>query len=721
MKKTLKLTLLSDMCVSDGGVYNSSLDADVCYDEYGFPFIPAKRIKGCLRECALELNDWGKSIDIEGLFGNRGNKGASLRIGNAYPEDYERKKECAVQNQQAQLFHPQNILNHYSYIRTQTSINYETGAAEDNSLRTMRVVNKDCVFKADIEFDGKYENELRDCCAILANMGMNRTRGLGEVEAALEDSEQTDHSRKADLTEGADWLEYSVYLDEPVICKSINKGEAETLDYIEGSKILGIIAQRLGEENKDIADFMKERLYCTNAYITYDDKRCVEVPASYYSIKNDSKHYTNKVYETADQEASGQDGEKKQLNMMKHCYVLIDGQELIKVNVRTEERYHHSRPEDKSIGRAIDDAQFYHMESIRSGQKFKGYISGTEEQISRIAELLSKKDTYYIGYGRNAEYGKVRLRIETTGKKAEKALKQCKHLVVKLEAPAIIYNRKAFYSTDVNDLIEEIDCLLGLTGTECQADRIDKFLNYATVGGFNVTWGKRKPTIDVFDKGTVLVYHFDSPVDLTLPVDLFIGERTSEGYGEISIENVSDITITGKYMGTVSSIGEKQNATVRYDQNNSLMRDLCGDLFKQFVRLNSVNGAKDWIRELAKEWKEKKSKRSVKDIEPTVSNMMQMCKDNSSYAKIKGNVNERYDKDSETKQDKLGYANKILTAVEKRAEIQKEEFERTYGIQGYIVDSKIDVKYEYLVSFLTELKYRIRQSKTAAEGGNTGE
>ena len=56
-KFKLSIELLSDLCVSDGSSYNSSVDLDVCHDEYGFPFIPAKRLKGCFRENALELND----------------------------------------------------------------------------------------------------------------------------------------------------------------------------------------------------------------------------------------------------------------------------------------------------------------------------------------------------------------------------------------------------------------------------------------------------------------------------------------------------------------------------------------------------------------------------------------------------------------------------------------------------------------------------------------
>lgn len=69
----IKIELLSDVCVSDGGIYNSAIDTDICYDEYGFPYIPAKRLKGCLRECALELKDWGMPIGVQEMFGTQGN------------------------------------------------------------------------------------------------------------------------------------------------------------------------------------------------------------------------------------------------------------------------------------------------------------------------------------------------------------------------------------------------------------------------------------------------------------------------------------------------------------------------------------------------------------------------------------------------------------------------------------------------------------------------
>ena len=55
----LYIKLLSDLCTYSGESYNSMVDTDVVYDKYGIPYIPAKRIKGCIREAALELLEFG--------------------------------------------------------------------------------------------------------------------------------------------------------------------------------------------------------------------------------------------------------------------------------------------------------------------------------------------------------------------------------------------------------------------------------------------------------------------------------------------------------------------------------------------------------------------------------------------------------------------------------------------------------------------------------------
>ena len=58
----IQIKLLSDLCTCSGETYNSIVDTDVTYDENGIPYIPAKRIRGCIREAGLEMLEFGLII-----------------------------------------------------------------------------------------------------------------------------------------------------------------------------------------------------------------------------------------------------------------------------------------------------------------------------------------------------------------------------------------------------------------------------------------------------------------------------------------------------------------------------------------------------------------------------------------------------------------------------------------------------------------------------------
>ncbi len=89
MKLTIKL--LSDLCTYSGDTYNSVVDTDVVYDENGIPYIPAKRIKGCIREAAKEMADLGiGTSQIDEIFGKEGNQNSAFSLSNAYIENFPR-------------------------------------------------------------------------------------------------------------------------------------------------------------------------------------------------------------------------------------------------------------------------------------------------------------------------------------------------------------------------------------------------------------------------------------------------------------------------------------------------------------------------------------------------------------------------------------------------------------------------------------------------------
>lgn len=712
----IKIELLSDMCVSDGGIYNSAIDTDICYDEYGFPYIPAKRLKGCLRECALELKDWGMPIGVQEMFGTQGNddsdsekagKAGAVHIRDAYIADRERFVSEIRQNQSVSpvLCHPQNILKVFSYVRVQTSIDYETGVAQEQSLRTMRVANKGQVFYAAVEMDEKYEKELKNCLAVLKHMGIARTRGFGEIKATLEvQAEKNNPVKCAAYQQNADYLEYEIRLLSPVICKSVHGQEESSMDYIEGAKVLGHILHRItGAEQKEkfLTALSDNKLIFGNAYLSHKGERLTEVPAFLYGIKNDKVHYRNKLF---DPEENGQKDKSTedhvQLNQIKHCYVCMpqDGR-LQKYDVEMEERYHHSRPEDKSIGRAVDSisSKFYQISSIKAGQTFKGFISGEPEFIREIYELLKKSSQASFGYARNAEYGNCEITVTKTAVQKKLEIQSVKNFYLKLNAPLILYSEKAMYTTDAKELVKELSAALWQNENILKNSVESRYIKTTFVGGYNVTWGLRKPTIGAFDKGTVIKFKVENAVDIPVGT-IWLGERNTEGYGECELVTCEKGEYYGEYAQETLSAGSSQDNDGVPNISKGLLNQVACNLFDDYLRAYAAGKAKD-DRSYSK---------------ATVSNMQIMCNENESLEKVKNICEARYNKASDEKKKKLEQAKKICETVERDSKDVKEKFMKQY----HILDSKkFDFKYnkdiemEYLRQYLIQLKYRLRQKE----------
>lgn len=694
-KYCIKIELLSDLCVSDGGVYNSYLDIDICYDCYGFPYIPAKRIKGCLRECAMELNDWGCAIDIKKIFGDKGDcdNSGNLKLENAVLSDYEAlTREVSAAGGHA-LYHPQNVLNSYSYVRTQTSIDNETGVALDSSLRTMRVVKKGLVFVTKVTLDDKYADQLKRCVNGFTNIGMHRTRGLGEIRAELVKCDvQPEEKNTVAVPEHANYLSYRIRLVEPMISLSVAGGQEKAKDYIEGSTMMGLLLRRASAEDREL--LLNDRnLIFSNAYLSVENQRTQELPAYLSTIKNNSTTFINNLYHSQGV-TSG-----VQIQSIKHGYAIVSENEIKKGSVVVEERYHHRRPEDKSRGRAMSvaggDSAFYQIASIEEGQDFRGYIRGSREQLQCVVRLLSDRECR-IGYGRSAEYGRAQITIEEVKCVPEAAQKkEAERVLVTLLAPTLLYSEKAMYSTSVEDLLGEICAVLKLTMDDIDMEATRKYINYTNLGGFNSTWRMRKPSVAAFDKGSALDIHLKGVKNIEIPELVSLGERTGEGYGECTI---AVIAAQGAEMGSFVSEAETAARKQICVETGSLGERIASSLFRGFIRQMVLR---------SETFKEQKGDA---DERATVSNMLLMCSENKCIEDVERSVNARYEKNSEEKKGKLTRAIKILDNVKRDSAKAVEQFSEKYGLEGF-ERSLEEVQMEYLNTYLQELKYKIRMKK----------
>lgn len=212
----LRIKTLSPILPGNGQTFGSLIDSDVVFDDYGLPIIPAKRIKGLLRDSAIEVLDMFKLSNVTdkldffkhekednivsrifGLPGN--NKQTCLYIDNLYITDYTtiyKEIENLLSSKYNKFINKNDIIDNFTEIRKQTSIDAESQTAKKHSLRTIRVVKKGLEFETILVINHNIEeaiNLLVLAAINLKRIGSKRNRGFGEVECSLE---LTDNQKK---------------------------------------------------------------------------------------------------------------------------------------------------------------------------------------------------------------------------------------------------------------------------------------------------------------------------------------------------------------------------------------------------------------------------------------------------------------------------------------------------------------------------------------------
>lgn len=534
----LYIKLLSDMCTYSGETYNSIVDTDIVYDVYGIPYIPAKRIKGCIRETALELLEFGliSREKYEKLFGKEGNQQSGFFLSNAYLKEHAALVAVAEHFKKNGLAASQNVLDQYTDVRTQTAVDLETGVADKNSLRTMRVIRRGLEFEAECNpgknVDAKLQKLLELAVSLVKHMGVSRSRGLGLVEMRLDRTDEIDvkgrHKHvlitKEQLKE-KNKISYRITLRSTMVCKSPQGNQAQTQDYIAGSKVLGLLAGALGR--KTYLELMEQHgIRVSNAYIMNGEKRCM--PARLSLQKQKDQSYDEKGKMLVKDMLYDPDVTGKQMTPAGVAYMDADHHT---AGVVTEISYHHQRPADKSVGRATgeDGSSFYQLCGISAGQTFGGSIYADKVCAEKILEAVNALGEVRMGYGKSSEFGAVDLVLYGVESSGEQSQSMMHDAVLTLGSDVILYNEYGMPSTEINVLK---NCLEAVTGVD-DLELTHPFLDFALIGGFNVTWQRRKPEFHALGKGSTFLVHSDKGFDAEHLRSQFIGERTAEGYGEL--------------------------------------------------------------------------------------------------------------------------------------------------------------------------------------------
>ena len=555
------LTLCSDLCPANGGAFNSGIDIDVCCDALGIPYIPSRRLKGCLREAAEDIG----CDKIDEIFGKPGAAaGGSLRFSSdARISDYDAAGE------ELRAFEPEKVLELFTYVRAGTAI--ENGAAKPGSLRFTRVVKQyspadgqPLQFVAECEIDSRYTEAMADICKALRNIGYRRNRGFGAVRCRFAPGEDGKKQYFPMMETGKRYtLPITITNTVPLVLSGRNDDETET--YIGGGQILGALAW--AHPDKDSDDFAN--LFLRGGIVF---SNCVPgtmpAPLCYAKMKR-AGIYINRAKDKIPENDTPKPLKNKYLD--ENNQVIEAKQEVVcHHRVQTKERAallytpspaiitsdlqsfcrhaslsspcvalvrdgssaSHDGKNPRKSDVIIAGERVYTQTALCAGQVFTGTISGNGEYLRQLEPLLAGR-MLRIGKSKTAQYAACKIVV---GKAEEISLRPPEIIVPGKETAVILLAdalllKNGVYTTDRDVLLEAI----GL-GAEIREEKTS--LEYRTIAGYSGVWNLKKPHARAFKAGSVLVY---KSIDAAVPKEFSIGERRHEGFGLCKVMTLEDM------------------------------------------------------------------------------------------------------------------------------------------------------------------------------------
>ena len=533
MRKLMKIKLRSDLCAGVGKHYAAILDLDTALDEFGLPYIPSRRIKGCMREAA----DLIGVQSINELFGESGKgEAGSLRIGNAVIEHYTETVTAIRENG---ILHNE-VTDLFCYTRQETSIDSQTGTAKDGSLRFVRVVNRDypdssdpICFYAPISFDDEYETEIEKICKALRNIGYHRNRGLGAIECSLTETTDIFQLDEQAFEAETDYeMRYQIFLNGDLMLPSSDS--SHSMDYIPGTSVLGALAARYqGENFEDL--FLSENVRFSNLYISDPEGHPFDpAPKFLAKIKAAVDENDKGIKNTIGVKSENGDNDEppKQYKPLKKGYI--------------NKGYGYIEPERKIVyHNNINgvDGGLYMQYCICGGQYFSGTITAKGKYLKEIYPLFGN-GVIYIGRSKTAQYAACSI-VDITVNKANNntfTAKQGSVVAFVLQSDVILTDENGVFTADSFALLNTLKNDNLIFEEEDSAVTDKTAIAVKIISGYNAKWNLKKPQITAFAAGSAVIARVNA--DTELPKQMLIGEKRNEGFGVISvIENADSYAV----------------------------------------------------------------------------------------------------------------------------------------------------------------------------------
>lgn len=340
-------------------------------------------------------------------------------------------------------------------------------------------------------------------------------------------------------------MQYIIRTLSPILLTSIsgNTNMVSTLDYIPGSVIRGIFAQKYIEK-KDLKfeahkdnlfynSFLGSRLSFTNAYLCKsEDKNIINyypTPLSIQSVKGKE----NIIYDLINKE----NRYEQTKYMGKYCVLKGDSIDLLYASKSIN--FHNTR--SNRIKGCSDDGSIYNYESLDPQQEFSGRVIGEKEVIEALFKSLGKCININIGRSKNIQYGKAE--ISFISDEPEEFLSDAKAFKsdtikntfnITLLSSTIIYNQHGFSTASLTDFKSYLAESLEIGPEDIEIKKV--FKKSETNESYISIWQMKRPSETVIKAGSCFKIEMkginDKIEKLLIEIQKTgIGERTNEGFG----------------------------------------------------------------------------------------------------------------------------------------------------------------------------------------------
>lgn len=571
----LEITLQSDICIGNGYAFFGIIDTDVVYDRNGLPFLPARRLKGVLRENAeflyqvgLLQKDEGNSIDdIFGYSNSQNSNG--IQVGNGYINNFDEitenldnlKKEKILN----ELLSKEKILDLFTSVKAQTRI--KDGVAYDNSLRFIRVINQYSAmeqrkdeplkFTAGIRYKSSWKENLEKIAKATRNIGINRNRGLGSVTCVFNPRSNDRHVFNGGFIGNVETIKVFLRNIDSLIISGGDKND--TLSFIPGRTFAGALAGTYlsndgasAEDNTFFDLFLNGKTKFSNFTISDGNKSYYPAPYFLNKLKKtgvyvNALQYSDKFSFSTDSNLYTGNGNQPKKMKGKYANICIGEDNSICVEeIEPNKRiiFHH---------RSGDDKLLYSQTVLDAGQVFSGTISYPKEYSKVLYDLL-KNTRLILGKSRTAQYGKCQIISINDNYKSENKRIEINAgdvIYISLASPGVfqcesgitVDPEKVYYQIanelGLDEIIEEPKDGKIMDGdTSCPYCIVEEYI----VHGYQSVWNLPRAVMPCIQSGSVFVYKIRDDAkqnkEHTLPYEInksWVGKRNHEGYGEIQM------------------------------------------------------------------------------------------------------------------------------------------------------------------------------------------